>query len=191
MAKRRDWMNIPFNMTFHFNKELREVPNDKKEMLQGIQWLKTCGESNSNVHGLIGVYARIVEQLDESEEYLRLAIEHADNEKSVCINELRLAHTYQWKKQFQQANSLFQKLFHQLETSHVYADYKDFLFQHYGKNLFDQGLYGEALKYFQKALEIRFVKGDPELIASVELAIEVCTKKRKINSLPLQIEIEK
>jgi tetratricopeptide (TPR) repeat protein len=170
-------MNIPFDMTFHFDKELREVPNDKEEMMGGIQWLKEHSDNSGKVYGLIGVYARIVGQLKESEHYLKFVIEQSDNKKSIFINELRLAHTYQWKKDFQTANPLFQKLLKQIEETNLYDDYKDFLFQHYGKNLFDQRLYEEAMYWFRKALEIRLEKGNRELIESVELAIGVCKDK--------------
>jgi Flp pilus assembly protein TadD len=44
----------------------------------------------------------------------------------------------------------------------------DFVYQHYGKNLFDQSEYQLALKYVKKALRIRVEKGNKELIDSTE-----------------------
>ena len=53
----------------------------------------------------------------------------------------------------------------------------DFAYQHAGKNKFDQGKYTEALNLFQKALEIRFIKNDRELIDSTQLALKITRKK--------------
>lgn len=55
-------------------------------------------------------------------------------------------------------------------------DIEDFLYQHMGKNKLDQGEYEEALAHFYKALEIRLVKNNSELIESTQLAIDATLK---------------
>ncbi len=47
----------------------------------------------------------------------------------------------------------------------------------YGKDLFDQGEYRLALKYFEKSFKIRVKKGDKELIDSTEYAVKICNER--------------
>jgi hypothetical protein len=51
----------------------------------------------AKTYGLIGVYSRIVNKIEDSKKYLSLAIEmniQSGNHKSLFVNELRLAHTH-------------------------------------------------------------------------------------------------
>lgn len=181
--------DIPYNLGFCFDDNLREVPFSKIDMVKGIEFLKNQSQSTQDndkdlakTYGLIGVYSRIVNNIEDSKKYLSLAIEmnkQSGNHKSLFVNELRLAHTYQWENNYLKSNKLFEKLKEQSENNSEHNNYLDFVYQHYGKNLFDQSEYQLALKYFEKALRIRGEKGNQELIDSTEYAINICDGKIK------------
>ncbi len=96
---------IPFNLEVYFDENLREIPVSKAEMMKGIEFLKkqipifqNDKREVAKIYGLIGVYLRIVEELEESIKYLKLAIqayERTNNDNRLFVNKLRLAHTYQ------------------------------------------------------------------------------------------------
>ncbi|MGG4397413.1 hypothetical protein ABEX25_24200 [Paenibacillus thiaminolyticus] len=80
-----------------------------------------------------------------------------------------MANTYQWNKEFVEAAKLFKELEEEIaiidrSTREIY---EDFLYQHFGKNKFDQEQYEEALIYFYKALQLRLNKGNQERIDSI------------------------
>ncbi len=93
-------MNIPFEMGYTFDENLREKPLSLVEMKQGIVLLKEHlheGPLYGKNCGLIGVYKRITGNLSDSKYYLQKAIEYytqTDNIQGLFINKLRLAHTY-------------------------------------------------------------------------------------------------
>ena len=97
------------------------------------------------------------------------------------INRIRLANTFQWQKNFSKSNLIFNEIEEELSCIEKgsFKNYEDFLFQHIGKNKFDQNNYEEALYYFNKAIMIRLEKGDQELIDSTNLAINTVRNKLK------------
>ncbi|MFD1360947.1 tetratricopeptide repeat protein [Lentibacillus salinarum] len=179
--------DIPHDMTFKFGPNLREIPLNKMDMLYGMMYLqKQLNDTaldkheKGKLHGLLGTYLRIVGELEESKQHLNMAIDsfrELDRKQSVFVNQLRLANTYQWHNDFDTSNQMFYELVEAAENDPDYTQYKDFAYQHQGKNLFDQEKYREALDYFQKALELRKDHRNSELIHSTETAIEACEKK--------------
>ncbi|WP_408010554.1 tetratricopeptide repeat protein [Pseudalkalibacillus sp. A8] len=172
-----------FNMEFTFDKDLREKPINQKEMRNGVQHMIDGLESledldkKAMLHGEIGVYLRILGELDESEQFLKQAIRlhsQRNNLTSVFINQLRIAHTYQWQQEFEKANVLFNELIKRLHNDQRYEPYKDFLYQHYGKCKFEEGEYEAAYSLFQVALKVRKEKGDYSLVRSTEVSINRC-----------------
>ncbi|WP_157259658.1 hypothetical protein [Paenibacillus sp. OSY-SE] len=102
----------------------------------------------------------------------------ANHARGQFINRIRLANTYQWNKEFQKSNEIFDVLvgeFHN-QADESLQDIEDFLYQHMGKNKFEQGEYEEAPTHFYKTLEIRLVKNNSELIESTQLAIDATLK---------------
>ncbi|MDC7975660.1 MULTISPECIES: hypothetical protein [Bacillus] len=174
-------MNIPFEMGYTFDENLREKPISLAEMKQGIAFLKEHLHEDSSYGkncGLIGVYERIAGNLSKSKYYLQEAIQYytqIENIKGIFINKLRLAHTYHWERKFPAANALFTEL---LQTLPDLPIYEDFFYQHYGKSKLDEGDFHTALSYFQKALQIRLQKGNEELIHSTKLCITYCISHR-------------
>ncbi len=180
---------IPFNMNFHIDRNLREQPEDLEDMKRGIRFWRDQLETTEPLslkallNGRIGVFSRIVKDLDESERRLRSAIEQHDilqDHKQIFVNQLRLAHTYQWKKEFTKANQMFNELMMKLHKNPLYQDYKDFLYQHYAKCKFDEGKYDAAYSLFQVALRVRIDKGNYQLIRSTETCINRCKELRQV-----------
>jgi tetratricopeptide (TPR) repeat protein len=58
-----------------------------------------------------------------------------------------------------------------LTLSGAASDYEDFALQHLGKCLVEMGRVDEAIACFDRALILRWMKADPELIASTEEAL--------------------
>ncbi|WP_106496411.1 hypothetical protein [Lentibacillus sp. Marseille-P4043] len=176
--------DIPYNMKFIFGPNLREVPVSKIQMLHGMiyimEQLKTndfSDDEKAKWNGMLGYFLRIVGELEESEKRLHTSIEiynDLDNQQGVFTNKLRLAHTYQWWTKYELSNQIFNELLEKAETDSDYTHFLDFVYQHCGKNEFDQKRFPEALSFFEKALELRSEKGDQELISQSESAIEAC-----------------
>lgn len=159
-------------------------------MSNGIEQLKASLPSLNNAelaktYGLIGGYSRIMGNLEQSKHYLELAVaayQNMGDAVGAFINELRLAHTLQWAGNYQQADALFLRLISGAEAYAQLNPYLDFAYQHYGKSLFDQKDYAEALAFFHKALTLRLLKSNYELTASTKQAIHLCTQKLNLTT---------
>ncbi|SIT81761.1 tetratricopeptide repeat protein [Edaphobacillus lindanitolerans] len=178
---------ITYNLDYHFDENLREVPVSRTDMLCYVKHLKSRSEQIcendeelAGTYSLIGVYSRMLGHMEDSKKYLRLAIgmnNRSGDLERLFVNELRLAYAYQWEHDYLRSNELFEKLMVQSETDREHRIYQDFVYQHHGKNLFDQGDYQSALTYFERALGIRQEKANEELIDSTEFAIRICKEK--------------
>lgn len=171
-------------MLYHFDDNLHEVPNDPAEIAAEIARLKDEAVSTTDdlerakLLGMLGAYQRIMNQLDAAAETLNQAVELSKGHaKFSLVNRLRLAHVHQWQKDYASSNQEFDKLVVEVESDEHVAMYRDFVYQHAGKNRFDQQDYAGALAYFEKALAIRQEKQDNSLIDSTQHAIQI-TKAR-------------
>jgi tetratricopeptide (TPR) repeat protein len=168
---------------------LREIPNYPDQMRQAlIEYQHKADQSTLDFQtrieamGLVGTLARILGELIIAHRYLTQAIEYAESynaPKYVFINRIRLAHTYQWMGDYTTSTEMFKRL---LEAP--LEGYQDFLLQHAGKNAFDEGDYVQAILFFQQALKVRLEKGNPELIASTQMAIRAAEKRWSSLSSP-------
>ena len=169
-------------MKFQFNEELRSVPQNIDEFHQLIDKLQSAlpqsaGLDRVNILGELAVYLRIDGQLDKAEQRLRealLLIEKHDLGIGKAIQQqIRLGHVLQFKKEFKASNALFKEIFASIAKNDSLAHYEAFAWQHWGKNLFDQERYDEALIAFEKALEIRERKDAPQdHLQSTKIAIK-------------------
>ncbi|SDC14225.1 hypothetical protein [Shouchella lonarensis] len=181
---------IPYDMGFIFDEHLREIPNCTEEMTKGIAYLKEQlhetedQTEQTRLLGQMGVYLRMVGSLGESCEVLKKALSHARQAQlpqRMFVNQLRLAHTYQWMGNFSRSNEIFARLQREVEKEEL-MHLRSFFYQHQGKNLFDQGRYIEARDCFRTALAIRREEGaDEELLASSEKALAVCGHKFRVD----------
>lgn len=174
--------DIPFNMEYHFDEHLHDVPDSSLEMTQGVRFLKqqlATRHANDpdrlSILGLLGVYARMLGDLDAAEHYLTEAVALAaesDARRAQTANRVRLAHVHQWQGDFERADELYEDIIRECESSADLDGYLDFACQHYGKSLFDQGRYAEAQALFQRALDLRAQSGNEDLVESTRLAMQ-------------------
>jgi tetratricopeptide (TPR) repeat protein len=118
---------------------------------------------------LRAVVGRMLMHLDEARADGERALAHAEttgNARLIAGVQARLAHVYQWRREFEPADRLFAAAL----AAEVPDPLRGHLHQHAGKCLFDQGRYAEARDHFERALDLRR-DGDPDLLASTELAL--------------------
>ena len=181
--------DMPFNMSFHYGDDLREVPDDPEQMRKGIEWLqeRLDGEGNDDIQqaalmSQIGVFSRILGDLDNAEQMLIQAhtlLKEMGSPIHAFATNLRLAVVFQWRKNYSKSDDIYFKSLKKIRTSKdpKVLKYLDFVLQHYGKSKFEQGFFNEALELFMEGYEARLAKGDMDLISSTEAAISACRKK--------------
>lgn len=181
---------IPFDVSFHFDNHLREVPNSPEDMQWAVKFLQMELATEEDIHqqiylyGLLGFYARILCDFSLAQVALTSAIslsETLQDERLKTVNQIRLAHLYQWQQRFEESDRLFQELLERCQNHPELESYLDFIYQHMGKSKFDQGRYSEAEEYFRQALTIRLRKGGRELINSTEFALKIIWQKMNHN----------
>lgn len=178
-----------YNLNYTFNDQLRDVPENPKDVLNYIleeqEKLKSIKEPKKRVAmlGKIGSFARMLEELDDAEAFLGEALELiSEYDLGVRLwvaNGIRLAHVYQWMGAFDIAEEMFFNIIEMCEEKEEVSDYLHFASQHFGKFYFDLEEYEEALEYFEDAIERRKIIGDDALIKSTQFAIDVTKKHIK------------
>lgn len=181
-------MEIPFDVSFHFDDNLREVPNSPAQMQQAVEFLQFQLNNIDNdtrqkisLLGLIGSYARILHDFSTAKLALTSAFELSDSindNRLKVINLVRLGHLYQWQLQYALSEILFEDAIAQCTNNPELKLYLDFAYQHMGKCKFDQAQYKQAQFYFEKALELRKLKNDQSLIDSTQLALDTVKRYR-------------
>ena len=174
-----------------FNNNLREIVDNKADYEKVIDGLNSKLDSSTTeeqitILGSMGVMLRIINKLSESEVALNSALNLARELRlsdKIFITTIRLAHVYQWKKEFKKSEELFLSVEHTLEDNNINPALKAAYYQHYGKLKFDQELYQIALDLFRTSLKIRLEIGAPHnLIESSQQAITE-TEKRIAKSI--------
>jgi len=175
---------------FYFDENLRGRPKDLEHLEKYIQRMQEEADilvppkSRMSLLGEMGVFLRSADRFTEAEEVLKEALEIVQinnlGQGFEVQQKIRLAHVYQEKNEFAQGDSLFLECLTLCEANESLAHYLPFALQHYGKSLFDQARYPEALKFFEKALVLRIKsKASQDQIDSTQLAIQI-TKKRLV-----------
>ncbi|MFN8578715.1 MAG: hypothetical protein U0354_17945 [Candidatus Sericytochromatia bacterium] len=176
-------ININFDMSYSIdNDSLRAYPNNKNSMLLGIlhlqEYLKLLdnkdAKEKAKLLSKISYYQKLIGNYIDSEKNQLKSIkifEKIDDKKSRFISLIRLAQIYQFKNNYDKSTEIFNQLELEIDKDKNLDSYRDFLYQHIGKNEFEKKNYKLALDYFYKALDIRNNKGDNDLIESTKLAI--------------------
>lgn len=173
--------------TFHFDPELREIPDDlDKWNISAVLLQETMNLTDSSAEYLsllenLGFVLRVLGRLEEAEAKLKEAVELSSdhpNPWKLVQNLMRLAHVYQWQKNFKEADRLYTEIKKLMKNSNLPDGIKGSFHQHYGKLFFDQGKFKEAQEHFSKALEIReAIKAPHDQIASSRLALDTTLKR--------------
>lgn len=181
-------LNLP---DVKFDENLREVAITESEFLEFIQTNSEKYNLEKNLQfrrhysEYLGIASRIINKLDDAELYLKTATVLSDDKSKQIQNTIRLAHVYQWKKQFQTAKVYFdlaKAIFNEHEISHIL---KAAYHQHLGKFYFDQELYGLAMIEFETANKIRTSENAPaDQIESTKIALAEAKKRGSVKLLP-------
>lgn len=188
--------DIPFNINFSLDENLKEIPDNIDDMNRAINFLETklIEESQDDyermrLSGIVGTLYRILGDLDMAEEHINSAIAASNNlrdRRAQLENLLRLAYVYQVREQYDLADRIYKQVIEACEVSrdatnpvnrNPFKNDLDLAYQYYGKCLYDQGDFFNALHMFEKALRIRTQKGDPVEIGSTEHAIKITQQK--------------
>lgn len=179
--------NMPFDLSYKYDDNLREVPNAPHDLAAAVQFLEESVRDEPDLYermkmlGRLGVYCRILNRLDSAERYINAAIAAANamNDRvSRLTNLIRLAHVYQWQWQFALADRLLEQSIAVCENAtDALQSYVDMAYHHLGKSKFDQQDYAAAAQLFQKALDARESKGNLELIHASRYALELTLKR--------------
>jgi tetratricopeptide (TPR) repeat protein len=155
----------------HFDQDLRDVPDNRKEWESFVDELKnklkteTHAEKRLQLLEHIGMAARTLMKLDEAESYLMKALSHSyscPSHSRLVQNLIRLGHAYQWKKDFEKSQLLFDQAKSLINEKPVSEGLTAAYHQHLGKLYFDQKYYGKAQAEFSTALSIRERISAPE-----------------------------
>jgi tetratricopeptide (TPR) repeat protein len=179
-------VDIPFDVSYHFNENLQDVPNNPAEMKHAMTFLldKLDGEEIETREriqflGLVGGYARMLKDFATAQQILTSAIELSEllgDKRLKTANMIRLAHVCQWRQDYALSEEIFKEVITDCQRDLDLASYLDFAYQHMGKCKFDQHQYKEAQHYFEQALVIRKNKDDQSLIDSTQFAIGVASR---------------
>ncbi|MDG0817071.1 hypothetical protein [Bdellovibrio svalbardensis] len=159
-----------YDLNFYFDDNLQEVATNPGDMERYVHEQKIALSTAQNpldrvkILGEIGVYLRILRQLSEAQDYLLKSLEiiarHQMELHLKVGQQIRLAHVYQWQGQFELSNSMFEELLRLSKTTDL-GYLHDFIWQHAGKNHFDQLNWKKAHDCFQKALKLRELRKAP------------------------------
>ena len=146
----------PYNMHYTFGDDLRAHPEDIPDFKAGInyhiQQLKQEEHLKERCRLLssIGINQAIAGLLEASLKHLLEAkklLENSEHVQLYLINEIRLAQTYQFLKQFKKAEAIYQVIEVYIEKHPAHNNLLHVVYQHKGKNYFEQAEYALAECY--------------------------------------------
>lgn len=173
-------------MSYLIGDDLKEKPENLEEFKKGIAfWKESLGRTNdikdkAKLHSKIGVHLRIVGHLNESLKYLNKAKQTFESfpiSNSFIINEIRIAQTLQFLKRFDEATELYLNIENLVKPRSEFSSLLHFVYQHQGKNYFDQQNFHLAKNCIKKALKIRQQINNKDWIASSVFALAIIEKK--------------
>ncbi|KYG66441.1 hypothetical protein AZI86_05175 [Bdellovibrio bacteriovorus] len=172
---------------FHFDSDLRDVPNNLAEwesyLLDQQEKMKSAvnDEERLSLYEMAGISSRILMKLDKAEFYLMksLALSYKGVAQSrILQNLIRLAHVYQWQREFKKAAGLFDQAKEIMNASEISDSLRASYHQHLGKLFFDQKFYGLAYGDFSTSYFLRQRNGaEAELLESSAIAISEALKR--------------
>lgn len=134
------------------------------------------GAARARAEGRLGELRRTLGQPVLAEQHLRAALEDAiaaGEASTEVANRLRLGTALQYQERHSEALAEFDAAEEAMTAHGLEEEYADALAQDRGKCLVELGRVDEGVAELERALEIREQKGDPELLASTDVAVEI------------------
>ncbi len=164
--------------SFHFDQNLREVPDNHQEWLTLIEAsilkIQTAesDEEKLILFETLALAFRITNQLTEAERYQVEALALSNTPIKKIQNLTRLAIIYQWQKKFAEAKELYSQVLILITNNDTSKILVAAYHQHLGKLYFDQEQYNSSIKEFEIALKIRIEINAPlDQVESSRLAL--------------------
>lgn len=175
--------------SYNFDSSLKEYPENPAEWSQFIDALldkleaTTTSSEKLEIFEFLGMALRIAKRHDEAELFLSKALALSETPSKKVQNLIRLAHVYQWEKEFSKAKALYDQARSLLNENTISGTLAAAYHQHLGKYYFDQNFIGLAAAEFELALNIRnFVQAPNDQLESTLFALREA-KKRGSGSL--------
>ncbi len=186
--------DIPYDVSYSIDDSLKERANNPDAMQEAVVWLEARLADEQDTHeqmtlySTIGALCRVLGRLDEAEAYINMAItasNHLRDRSAQLRNLIRLAQVYQCRQDYMLADRLYNQVIMACVTDpdatvrpfqNPFKNGLDFAYQHLGKSKFEQADYENAYRLFEKALAIRQLKRETELIESTQYAMEICKR---------------
>ena len=152
------------NLSYHFDSFLCEVFDDPVAANGFLQnerkrLLNVDPDVSIKIMSDLGLVACILGKLVEAELLLEKALREfsvtsLDNQSLIRLS-LRYAHVLQRQKRFAESNQIIAQAVERCEKEPELQCCLDLAYQRSGQNLFDQGDYQSALRFFDKARQLR------------------------------------
>ena len=123
----------------------------------------------------LGALARLQENYADSQKHFQMAIDESIQLRLPAFeiaNRIRLGLTYHYANYFALAEACFRQALAACRCIPEASSYTDFALQHLGKLCVEQNRFTEARICFEEALVLREAKGDHDLIASTQQALQ-------------------
>lgn len=161
---------------------LRSLAVDPVELQNSIEFHLKClreaqridltyGDHCSILANHFRLAGKLSDAIKSGEKACMVFEEYGEHQK-LLVAKIRLATVHQWNGSYGCAEQMFHSCFEDILKHQDLTSYLDFTWQHLGKCQFDQKKYAEALDSFVRALELRKLKNDAELIESTEMALK-------------------
>jgi len=168
---------------YSFDNHLHEVPSKVAEwesfindLLETLKFEDDLSKKMQFIEYL-GFANRVLKKLDHAEHYYKKALSISylnSNNNKIIQNLIRLAHVYQWRRDFDKSYALFDQAYNLINTIDCFESLKASFHQHLGKFYFDQQAFRLALVEFNLALKMRLrSKAVSDIIRSSQQAIDI------------------
>jgi tetratricopeptide (TPR) repeat protein len=119
-------------------------------------------------------------RVDEARRTASAAIaiaELLEDAQAVFVSQLQLARVLRWEGRYELATPLFDRLIAQARSVAAFAPHLDRALFDAGANLFEQGRYMEAARFFREAQSLRRIAGSAAELDAVAQALRLTAER--------------
>ena len=176
-------------MGWTFDERLREVPHDRDELEREVDRLvDEIATARSQPVQLLAMLQSatplilMAGRIDEARRTASAAIaiaELLEDGHAVFVSQLQLAKVLRWQGRFDLATALFDRLIAQARSVAAFAPHLYQALFEAGANLFEQGRYLEAARFFREAQALRRFDGPTADMRAVAEALRLTTERSR------------